>query len=645
MSAIAGIIHFDEQPVAERELRAMTAALARPRAEAVLLMGGQTGLGHCLTRFTDEDKRERQPLTSAGGRYSLVAAGRVDNRPELCETLRISASEAARLPDSALIMAAIEKWDDDSPRHLIGAFAFAAWDHRNRSLLLARSPRGEYSVYYWTDGHRFFFASAPKALFALPFISRRVNLRRVANHLVSLPNDPSVPWFEGIASLEPGRSLVIRPGRMDVRRFWRLEPGREIRLARDSDYVEAFDELWSRVVSDQMRSTGGVGIMMSGGLDSTAIAATAARALASSGLGLAAFTEVPPQGFSGYVPSGFYADETPYVRAVAQKFPNIDLSLITPRSRFFLEGVERYFEAAESPFRTGFNRLWIEAICSAAQERQIPVMLSGQAGNLTISWYGTDLIRRLLIGGRWPEAWRQARALVGAGHARSAASALAAAGSHLLPEPVWSAIFRLRYPGNPTYANSAPWRRLSLIATDFAREQDLARRLSKSGNIRIRPDPARRVRLLGLAGGGADGFRATESMFGVQFRHPADDQRIVEFCIALPESQHLRDGVTRWLIKRAMAGKLPDEILRNRSRGYQSAARFDKLGLGGAPLREALESCERSPLVRHVIDLPRLHETLSRIPAAAGPEATQMAALAASALMMGRFLVWAETGN
>jgi asparagine synthase (glutamine-hydrolysing) len=134
-------------------------------------------------------------------------------------------------------------------------------------------------------------------------------------------------------------------------------------------------------------------------------------------------------------------------------------------------------------------------------------------------------------------------------------------------------------------------------------------------------------------------------MFGVQFRHPADDQRIVEFCVAIPESQHLRNGVSRWLIKRAMAGKLPDEVLRNRSRGYQSAARFDKLDLGGEPLRATLESCERSPLVRHVIDLPRLRETLDRIPAATGPEATRMASLAASALMTGRFLVWTETAN
>jgi asparagine synthase (glutamine-hydrolysing) len=461
-----------------------------------------------------------------------------------------------------------------------------------------------------------------------------------------MPFDQSSSWYEGIACLQPGRSLVMADASPRIRRFWRIDAGEETRFARDSDYVEAFGDLWRRVVRDQMRSRGATGIMLSGGLDSTAVAAVAATELRRSGRNLHAFTEVPPREFAESVPDGWYADETPYVRATARRFPNIDLDLVTSADRFLLDGIETYFAAAEAPVKSGFNRLWIEEICSRAAGRGIAVMLTGQAGNLTISWYGSDLIPKLIAEGRWPRALGEAAALVRAGHARSVAAALSSAALPYLPGPLWSALLRARYPDNPAYSSGPPWRHRSLIAPGFAREQRIFERARDLGyDFRARTRPGFRRTLLGRGSGSSDLLRAHEALFGVQFRNPADDQRIVEFSLSLPEDQFLKDGVTRRLIRRAMDGLVPEEILHNTRRGLQSSARADKMGLGSARLEEELMCLERSALARHAIDLPRLRGLIGQLSGGGVKADPTLSLLVASTLVAGRFFRWAETGN
>jgi asparagine synthase (glutamine-hydrolysing) len=134
-------------------------------------------------------------------------------------------------------------------------------------------------------------------------------------------------------------------------------------------------------------------------------------------------------------------------------------------------------------------------------------------------------------------------------------------------------------------------------------------------------------------------------MFGVQLRSPATDPRIVEFCLSLPEDQFLRNGTPRWLIRRAMQGKLPDEILRNSLRGQQSAAWLEQFCLAGNRMDEELHQLDRSPLARLVIDLPRLRNLLSRLRGATdrnSAEAGWLRDMIGTALMTGRFLRWTE---
>ena len=648
MSAIFGLFRFDGQPVLSGDLQSMNTALAMHGPdENGVWFDGHAGLGQRLMRFTPEDNFERQPLLVQGSRLCLVADGRIDNRSELMNELSIPQHEARMMPDSAFILRAYEKWGAESPGHLIGAYAFALYNGRENSLLLARSPRGERSLFYHVSARIFAFSTAPKGLFALPFVPREVNRERIADQLTSNPPDPSTGFFSGIQRLRQGHSILVRPEGLKMVRYWRLNSRREIRFARDRDYVEAFDALLDRVIDDNLRSLTPVGVMMSGGLDSTCIAAVAAERLASQGARLSTFTEVPPQGFRGTLSKGRYADETPYVNAMARKYSNLDLNLVRTDGRFFLDDIERFFRAAEFPVPAASNRPYWEAIHEQSANQRIRVLLTGLVGNFTISWAGLGVMSGLLRRGKWKRAFEEARALSQTGASSSAFRAIARGAASFLPRPVWHGIASLRYPGRSIFQSGSPWHSYSAIRPEFAKQYRVEQRARENGHaFRLPPGTDFRIKLLERDLNG-DVPRGHEAMFGVQTRAPANDQRIVEFCLAIPEDQYLRNGTTRWLLRRAMADRLPPEVLANPLRGLQAADWLERFVDAAPRILVELDLLDQCDLAREAIDLPRLRTLTQKLGVGArdfentGLEIRELLDLG---IMTGRFLRWVESG-
>jgi asparagine synthase (glutamine-hydrolysing) len=276
MSAIFGLLYFDGQPVAVDNLQRMNGALATYGADGGgIWRQGHIGLGQRLMRFTPEDFFERQPLISADGQRVLVSDGRVDNRGELLAYIHQPSAighSPSVIPDSLFILHAYEKWDEDCVRHLIGSFTFALWDAREQRLVLAKSAIGGPSLFYHTTPKTFAFSTMPKGLFALPFIPRELNEQYLADYLTWAPKEPGAGFYQNIYRLLPGNLIIVTREGLKVTPCWQPDLKREIRFPRDEEYVEAFDELFERVVRDQLRSTKPIGVMMSGGFDSISVA-------------------------------------------------------------------------------------------------------------------------------------------------------------------------------------------------------------------------------------------------------------------------------------------------------------------------------------------------------------------------------------
>jgi asparagine synthase (glutamine-hydrolysing) len=663
MSAIFGLIHLDKKPVDAEELGCMGAALAIYGMEGGRQWReGAVGLGQRLLQATPQDAFEQQPLTSAEGQLCLVSDGRIDNRPELIETLKIGVP-ATELADGAIILRAYERWESECVHHLIGTFTFALWDARLHQLLVVRSPLASPSLFIHATPHTLAFATMPKGLFALPFIARKMDEQYLADYLARAGTEPTATFYINVTRLLPGQKLVVqteKPGeKWSVETDWQPDLTRKIHFARDEEYVEAFNALFTRVVHDHLRSQSQAGVMMSGGLDSTAVAAVAARLYQQghrddTGKRLATFTEVPRASFDGAIIGGRYADETPYAQAMARHYPNLDLNLIQSGSQIYTDDIDSLFAAAETPFPNASNRVWYEAILRAAQAQGVRHLLTGSGGNLTMSWRGEGLLPQLVGAGHWAKAWQEARALTPRGNHQATLKSLFMAG--ILPHtPDWFyvAFERLRTLGRNEADSMVDWRKLSPIRPDFAIAHHVDERArARQSHLRSRASVNMQgSRWHSLLSGirRSDGLGAGyQALYGVTLCDPTSDLRLVEFCLALPEAQYQRNGETRWLIRRAMANQLPAEVLNNKARGLQAAGWYENLYRARGRLLDELARIEACDLARRSIDLPRLRNMVEGMQAETANANRQMAiyrGILERGLMTGSFIRWVEGGK
>jgi asparagine synthase (glutamine-hydrolysing) len=178
------------------------------------------------------------------------------------------------LTDSS-IRDAYEKWGDDCVKHLFGDFAFAIWDERNQRYFCARDHFGVKPFYYTHIDNEFAFSTSLNQLRVNPRVSNELNEIAVGDYLLfGVNQDLSTTIFKDIHRLPPGHTLVVANGSIKTQRYWTLQPSAEVRFRDPHSYVERFSELLAQAVKDRV-TTDRVAISMSGGLDSTSLAAIA----------------------------------------------------------------------------------------------------------------------------------------------------------------------------------------------------------------------------------------------------------------------------------------------------------------------------------------------------------------------------------
>ncbi len=276
MSGIVGILNCDGAPVDRPLLRRMTDFLTfrGPDAQKTWV-NGSIGFGHTLLATTDEAVREDQPCT-LDGEVWLVADARVDDRG----TLRAKLAGKGRTnleaaTDADLILHAYHAWGEDCVQYLLGDFAFAIWDGRERRLFCARDHFGVKPFYYARVGNCLVFSNTLNCVRLHPQVSDELNDLAIADFLLFGENQEfHTTSFADVLSLAPAHFLSCLDDRLCTRRYWTLPENEEIRYKRGRNYIEHFQELMDASVADRLR-TDRVSLLLSGGLDSATIAASA----------------------------------------------------------------------------------------------------------------------------------------------------------------------------------------------------------------------------------------------------------------------------------------------------------------------------------------------------------------------------------
>ncbi|HVC57499.1 MAG TPA: asparagine synthetase B [Stellaceae bacterium] len=609
MSAIAGIWDFRGGRNAALDCARMLSAQAiYGRHGEKRWADGAVALGRRLTRLLPEDVYDTQPLEGRGSPFVLVADLRLDNREDLAAGLGLQGEPAKTMCDAALLLAAFERWDDECCDHLVGDYAFAIWDGFGHRLVLARDMIGSRPLHYHR-GERFFaFASMPKGLHALADIPRAPDEERAAEFLALLPEHGSRSFFQGIERVEAGQIVTVTRAGLRARQHWRWQR-RRLSLRSPGDYVEGLRHHLDRAVRSQLRGVDGrVAAHLSAGLDSAAVATTAARLLAPSGGKVVAFTAAPRAGYDLPAPPHRIGDEGSLAAATAAMHANIEHVLIRSGERSPLGTLDRDFFLFDRPLMNLCNYVWVHDINEAVRAGKLSVLFTGNMGNLTISYDGSELLAELLRGGQWIK-WAHAVAAIVRGRHWRLRGALAASFAPWLPPGLWQLLCRVYYRDTRDIA------RYSAIHPARLAELDP---LSRARGIEVTDRPPRdgvavRLSALGWVDPG-NYHKGTLAGWGIDVRDPTADRRLIEFCLSVPTEQFFRDGVPRALARAALADRIPPAVLNEKRRGLQAVDWHETLTAARPQVIDEIARLEQTAPAARALDLARLHRLATNWP-------------------------------
>lgn len=531
---------------------------------------------------------------------TVVADARIDNRDELRRALGLKAD--GELSDARLILAAWLAWNEDCPNRLLGDFAFVIRDRRAGGVFAARDPFGLRPLYYaQRSGRLLALASTVDALLAMPEVDRRIHEPRIADYLVGQLEgvDLASTFFEDVFRLPAGHAMFADAERIRLRRYWRPEPGPRLELGSDAEYAEAFAALLEQAVACRLHGPERIASMLSGGVDSGAVVAVA-RARPERG------DDGPLATFSGVDSGDRDNPETAAIHA-SQAMGGLAPRAVDLRDPAVIDRAAATFGDAAEPFDAHMTML--RAIYAAAADEGFEAVLDGAAADVVLA--GGSRVARLVRSGRLRQAVFEARGLQAAfGDPRPVHHELVrAARAAVVPD--WLRRLRRRVKGGNARARLRAACRDTLICPDFAARIDLVGRLDTLAS-HASPGLDRDASVAHAAtvqhpylAVARERYQRVAALFGVTPRDPFTDRRLVEFCVRLPLAQRCGDGWNKVVLRRALAGRLPDAVRwRQGKQHFGWAFTRTMMDAMREPMREAIEQ-QRSTLAAW-IDLQHL---------------------------------------
>jgi len=567
VTALGGVWRQDSKPGHRQECERVLVAQAMIGPDGFHICSDEyLSFGRRSYRLLPEDAYVRDLVQSRDGRLVLAADVRLDNRADLISELGLPVESARVMPDSAILLECLDRWDEEALDRIVGDFAFALWDRRQQSLRLARDFLGQRPLHYHRARGLFAFASMPVGLHALADVPYGPDEKAMAEFLALLPRAGSRTFFKAIERVQPAHIMTVTRDTLSSRRFWnpRRYSGKPIR------FEEAVEEARARLdtaVSARLRGVkDAVGAHLSGGLDSSGVCATAAKQVARRGGKVVAFTYVPREGYAAPDSRAQYPSEEPLATETAALYPNVEHVLVRAGHMSPVANLDRLYFLYGMPF-LGLPVLPPnEEIYRQARERRLTVLLIGSMGNFSLSYTGLELLPELLRRGRFLSVWKHANAIRG-GSGLSRKGILAQTLGPFTPLPLWQWL-NAHFTGrkHDILKNSA----LRPEAFDEHRLGSLARKRGFDFTDRPRQDGfEQRVCSLHQSDLGSYN-KGTLAGWGIDRRDPTADKRLVEFCLSLPTEYFIHGGVQRALARQVLSDRLPASVLQERKRGHNA---------------------------------------------------------------------------
>lgn len=545
-----GTCNFDGRPVDPQEFDRVRPILAPygPDGEGCFCKG-TLGILHRAFHTTQESRNETQPHVSASGSV-ITWDGRLDNREELIG--RLGGEVSVRSTDLAIVAAAHERWGTNSFPRLIGDWALSIWDPRDRSVILAKDFVGIRHLYYSVEGEQATWCSILEPLFLLADRSFALDEEYIAGWLSFFPAANLTP-YTGIHSVPPSCAVHLAQGTQKISRYWDFSPGKKVRYRTDGEYEEHFRLAFGESVRRRLRSDSPIVAELSGGMDSSSIVCMADTVI---GQGASVTPRLDTVSF--YDDSEPNWNERPYFTKVEQQRGRTGCHIAVESRRLF------DFEIKADRLAVTPNSL----PCSDEGNKRLAAYMNSEHSRVVLSGVGGDEVT-----GGVPTPTPQLEDLLARGRFYMLAQQLKVWALnkrkpwfHLLFEvlqDLFPAVF-----GFPARMRPAPW-----LDPAFAERQAVALTGYESGVNLFGPLPSFQENLsvlnslrrqLGCA------VLPLEPLY--EKRYPYLDRDLLEFLYAIPREQIVRPGQRRSLMRRALVGIVPAEVLDRRRKAYVARA-------------------------------------------------------------------------
>src|SRR6266852_5066650 len=374
MCGICGIFHPDPRQRVERDtLAEMNSQIVhRGPDDDGFFAEGNVGLA-IRRRSIIDVKTGHKPISNEDGNLWIVYNGEIYNHQELRAQLQARGHRYRTKSDTETIIHLYEEYGSDCVKHLRGMFAFAIWDRRRRKLFVARDRLGIKPFYYRYDGGKFLFGSEIKAILVYPGSRAEFDRSTLAEYLAFGYIAGSETMYTGIQKLPPGNTLELdESGQLKIAPYWDLAVVVDDDIKPREYYVRAYRELLEQCVSSHLMSDVPLGVFLSGGLDSSAVAALTTK-----------IRREPIETFAvGYGEAAF--SELPFARQVAEHIGSKHHEVRLSREQFF-ETLPRLIWHEDEPV-VWPSSVSLYFVARLARER-VTVVLTGEGSDETLAGY------------------------------------------------------------------------------------------------------------------------------------------------------------------------------------------------------------------------------------------------------------------
>jgi asparagine synthase (glutamine-hydrolysing) len=520
-----------------------------------IFIDGSVGLGHRRLSIVDV-AAGHQPMSNEDGSLYITYNGEVYNHADFREGLEARGHIYQTHCDTETILHLYEEYGENCVEHLRGMFAFAIWDRNRKELFIARDRLGVKPLYYvYADDGSFYFASEIKALLEARAVTPELNFAAFSDYLANHATSGEETLFLNVRRLMPGHTLIWRDGKITIKKYWDVSFANASRYKRsDQDYIAEWGELFRKSVQLRLMADVPLGMFLSGGIDSSAIAAV-----------MSTLVDEPIKTFSVAFAER-EANELEYARLVARAFKTDHHEVVISPDQFFEALPELIWHEDEPLAHPSSVALYF---VSELASRHVKVVLTGEGSDELMAGYARyhKTILNLSLGERY---------------------------NRMVPASVRDLV-RGRIAGmsgsklQRTFLNRSTDLE-SIYFDNFAvfprsdQEQLLTREtIDRTGGI----DPYFGVRRV-LADTDAKSLldrllyadiktylhellmkQDQMSMAAsVESRVPFLDHKLVEFTSSLPEKLKLHRSTTKYVLRQSMKGILPDQILTRPKMGF-----------------------------------------------------------------------------